>query len=752
MQAQDLFNEAFTPAIPIKLFRKKPAAKSKSATTGVEALDPQAFKPVILATAPESVLSMPEETIEEKIAKGIEVLKWVMSSFESTISFSSGKDSSTVMSLALQAAKLLRQEGKPLRRFVILSADTLQDNPEVLKVLKGEHIKIQKWIDDYALPGEIKMTKPSLLSQYMVSIIGGKSIISTPFTNHNCTSDLKVAPLTKARIELFGQNDVANGRFVVNLSGVRFGESQRRTANLEKRAESPVQVVMTDAKENVFLAPIAFWETDSVIEFIGLAANDLLPFRNYSTLADVWQIYKDADGGECSVGRGDRPSGSCTPRTGCWACTMVGTDRSLNAMVMEPKYAYMQPLAELRDYLLNTLFDMDRRTFVGRSIKNGFVAFAPDALAPAELQNLLRYALTIDVNEQQAAARLGIAPRFQIISLEALFAISAQWSLQGFSLPFTGLKLYRDVYVNGERYPVPQVAPFPKVPIPAARWIPVGEEWDDNAHNDAFTGLREPLAEMAAFDGSPCIGLRTITRNGVKRKVLDVNTDNTFAVDAESASMILEYELDRLVDKYHGTDARNPAIGNAIAGQEYLFYVQYGTLALAANQVSKADEILRRTAWRERMGLAGRNYNHDAAVLMSLERSPAEVEHCAREHEALKAERLRRRTKQERLETMRMHLERCLTVVELYRDWAPDVPWRQLIRQGRLRAYKGPAAPADSGRSRPTARKCWSLHHLTRHYNLIKFIKEDAVTRERVKAHRCVARKRGYQMDFLRAA
>lgn len=756
MYEQDLFSDTFTAAVPIKLFRKKKRAAMPipvDVLKTVESMEGESdrFVPVVLAQAPEVVLSMPENSIEEKIAKAVEVLKWAMASYEISFSYSGGKDSSTVLSLAMQAARLLQQEGVPIKRFAILNSDTLQENPEVLGVIKKEIVKIQKWIDDYNLPGEIKVTQPPLSSQYMVSIIGGKSIISTPFTNKNCTPDLKSHPLTKARVELFGHNDVANGRFVANVTGVRFSESERRKANMEGRAESPVQLVMTDAKENVFLAPIAYWDTDTVMEYIGLASNQLLPFKTYSDFVDVWQIYKESTG-ECSVGRGDQPSKGCSARHGCWACTMVKDDKSMNAMVKDEKYSYMRPLAAFRDYLLNTLFDMNRRTWVGRSIKYGYITFKPDAYAPAELQKLLRYALTIDVEEQQKAALLGIKPRFQIISVEALFAIDAHWSLQGFTLPHAGLKIFREVYLEGQRFPVPDVVPFPKVPIPDARYIYVGDEWDDNAHNAEFTGLRNPLAEIASMDQNPCLGLRTVSRYGVQRSVLNVNTDDVFSVDAESALMILEFELDRLVDKYHGPDVVNLAPGGAVAGQGYLFYVQYGTLTLAANQVSKADEILRRTAWRERMGLAGYNYNHDAALLLSLERSPAEVERWAKEYSSIKAERILLQKKRVERAAKRAHLERCLTVTDLYRDWAPNVPWRQLIRQGRLVAFKGPAAPAGSGRSRPTAMKCWSLHHLTRAYNLLKFIKGDSEVRERVKAHRCVARKRGYQMDFLNAA
>ena len=103
----------------------------------------------------------------------------------------------------------------------------------------------------------------------------------------------------------------------------------------------------------------------------------------------------------------------------------------MDQMVQEPQHAYMKPLARFRTFLKNTFYDLSRRTWVGRTIdENGYIRFAVDGYSPSMLQELLKYALTIDIEERESAARLGIAPRYQIVSLEALFAICASWSSQ----------------------------------------------------------------------------------------------------------------------------------------------------------------------------------------------------------------------------------------------------------------------------------------------------------------------------------
>lgn len=342
------------------------------------------FQPVTLAAAPENVLSMPQCSLEQKIAKAIAVLRWSFMNYEQSFGYSGGKDSSTMLMLALHAAASLTREGFPVKRFAILSADTLVEQPEVLKVVRDELCRVRQWIKKHNLPGDVVVTKPRLASQFAVSIIGGKSLISTPTTNRNCTTDMKAVPLTATRIRLFGKNKVGAGKFVVNVSGVRTDESQQRKRNMAKRQESPVSVVQTSAAGDVFLAPIADWSTDDVMEFIGLATNGLLPIEGYSDLAAVWRIYKDAEG-ECQVGRGSKPSKGCSARHGCYICNLVATDKSMNAMLQRDEYAYMQPLADFRTYLANTVHDLRSRAWVGRSIVDGHVVIAPDAYNPISL-------------------------------------------------------------------------------------------------------------------------------------------------------------------------------------------------------------------------------------------------------------------------------------------------------------------------------------------------------------------------------
>jgi len=725
----DLLADTFTKVHPVQ-FVRKPTEEERG------------FQPVVLAEAPPEIVSMPEGDIEAKIAKVLAVLKWAMNRFEICYSYSGGKDSSTVLSLGLAAAASLRAEGKEVKRFLVLNSDTLVENPEVLGVVKRELYCIQDWIDRHQLPGHIEVTHPSILSQWSVSIIGGKTLISTPVTNRNCTTDLKSTPLGRVRSQFFGQNKVAQGKFTVGVTGVRFSESAERASNMNKRAESSTQVVQTNAKQDVFLAPIAEWSTDDVMEYIGLAVNDLLPIEVYSDFKDVWRIYKDAEG-ECSVGRGDKPSKGCGARHGCYVCSMVSSDKSMDAFLVQDQYSYMAPLASFREYLNNTLFDLSKRTWVGRTIVDGHVAFAPDAYSPEYVQDLLRYALTIDRDEQLAAASKGIAPRFQIVSPQALVAIDAVWSLQAYTLPFAALAIYHDVYVKGLRYEVPSVPKAPKPAMPATRYIPV-TDWDETAP-DAFTGLRNPLLEM--WEG-PCTATREIVSKGHLRVVMDTQVDDMFTVHEESVAMILGFELERLVERHQQAAARTKEHGFGLVGEGYKFYVQFGAISLAKSQVGTVDGILRRSSWREQMGLAGYNYDHEAALAMSLEKPLPRAEVSPEElRQAEQADQLHRRL------ARRADVRgRRIGLAELYRQWSPAVAWRSLLRQG----LDGSLLPAHCLHKKDKAydasrRKGWAIHHFVRLGSLVEFLKANPDIAELVKAHRAPKRRKGTQLDLFAA-
>jgi DNA sulfur modification protein DndC len=215
---------------------------------------------------------------------------------------------------------------------------------------------------------------------------------------------------------------------------------------------------------------------------------------------------------------------------------------------------------------------------------------------------LLRYALTIDAEEREAAYIAGLPPRFELVPLKSLVAIDAIWSLQAMHRPFQAIKEYVDIAEKGIRYTIPDVTEYPRTPMPATRYLYVGDTWDSG--NDLFSGMRDFTMEMLHSSDivGGCMGNRTLKSGKI---VLDVETEDSFDVDIEGACLAMDYEIDRMMEMYEKSN------GKARLTEGYRWWIRMGTIALSPQQVSMHDEILKRSSFKEKMGLAGSNIDMD---------------------------------------------------------------------------------------------------------------------------------------------
>lgn len=746
---------------------------------------PTAFHPSAIASAPEAITALPDGDDEEKIAKAKAVLGWLMQSFDICLSYSGGKDSSVVAGLALSVAAELVRDGLPVKRIYVMHSDTLVENPLLRSIADEELKKMERWFAEHRIPGSVHIARPSLNSQFAVSVIGGRSLPSMPGGNRDCTSALKSIPLNRLRKQIIGRNDFEHAQIVCGVTGLRRSESVERAKNVTGRAESAVDVVRT-SRDDAFLAPILEWNVDTVWLYLGLARNGLE--HTYSDFERVIDAYRDATG-ECFVGlsENEKKGESCSSRFGCYTCLFVSKDGSMENLLAEPEHAYMRPLSDFRQFMAAIYFDFSKRTWIGRTISSedriesslarrlklgkksakpippGYIAYGPDVFSPDTLCDLLRYALTIDFDEYEEAERLGIAPRFQLISAEALIAIDAQWSLQGYCTPFAGLKIYTEIRDGARYYPPKDLPVAPRQPVPEPRYIYVGQ-WDD-ADTSHATGMRDTIEEMSSFDPEMGLGCRAIKEINTKHGVLmvpDVEISNAFEVDREAALLILDLEADRLVDEHYGAGARQVSIGgNASSTVGYRYYLRMGAISLSPQQLAKTDSILRRTAWKERMGLAGYNYDAEAAYAMS--QAADEIEPHVRPDPQ---DVLREDTARKRAEKRAALKARGISLGELYRDWSPALPWRALIRAGALEAAGIPAhcsrarmaeveheakrqirachrngQPEMAGQlERRHAKKAWARWYRTDIYRLLTFLRNDPAALQAVIEHRKMQR------------
>lgn len=516
-------------------------------------------------------------------------------------SWSSGKDSSAVLNLVLVSAAKMKAAGESVPPIVVTHADTMIENPEMTLYARNEMLQVKAFARRHKLDVAIEVATPNLTNQWAVRVIGGRGLPPFPGTNRDCTVDFKIDPMKKLRKAVLKHLAKRTGSAEIEpvvLIGTRYDESTTRAANMRERGESDVQVrrgIDENGKpSHLFLSPIAHWSTDDVWMYLGLVRGGAM--EGYSDFEDTIRLYADSMGQSCVIVAEDmskamKTSKACGARHGCSQCTVASVDQSMeNMLATDERYAYMRGLNKLRNFISATRWDMERRSWIGRTIKEGYVRISPDAYSPAMMEELLRYALTLDVQEREAASRAGIAPRFQLIGVDQLIAIDAMWSLQAFHRPFHALKIHREIE-SGARFPVPDVPVFDRPKEIPVRFLWVGDNWDEGDQL-TYTGLRSVLHEMT--EGGGCMGTRTLADG---RVVMDVETADLMEVETETAYFVLD-EADELIARFHDNKHTGSTAG-------YMHYLQLGVISIKSGLQGEVDGILRRSAFKERHGIAG---------------------------------------------------------------------------------------------------------------------------------------------------
>lgn len=519
---------------------------------------------------------------------------------------SGGKDSGALTSMVLSVARMRKEAGLPVPPILINHNDTGVEQPEVHMLATSELAKMRSYAQAHSIPLDIRIGHPTLYDSWAVRIIGGRGLPTFPTGSGDCSVDLKVRPGLRLLKEAFAElrKDTSRPQPVL-MTGVRSEESTKRATNIAKRGESATAVTVGD-DGTLRLAPIKEWTADDVFEYLGYSSAGLID--SYSDFEDLMRFYRDAGGSSCAV-VGDmrmteaaaRKGGGCGSRSGCWACCRTGSsDRSAETMIESDgiRYGYLRGLNRLRDFLSNTQYDWDSRNYLGRTIDaDGYVAVQADVYSPSMLEKLLRYVLTAQVREEEAARRLGIKPRFTILSHRDIVAIDVMWSLYAIHPPHHALFVLKEVQ-SGKLLDAPITSPVPRSPVPRYGKVYVGRAWEsDLSTGDPVrdrmldTGIRSPVHEM--FSDSCGFDVKE-TSTGL---VTAWDTSDGFDVDAEGAMDFIEFFGDEMIEKYHrdGVD-RTVAVRN---------YLSYGTVTMAHSSLARWSSLARRSQWMQRHGLVG---------------------------------------------------------------------------------------------------------------------------------------------------
>ena len=260
------------------------------------------------------------------------------------IGFSGGKDSTLLLQLVIESILTISPDLRT-RQVYVLSNDTLVESPVYqTQVVKSLHL-IGEGIAALGLPIEVVQTHPEDDSTFWVNLLGR----GYPAPNRNfrwCTDRMKIRPTTK-----FIRDKASASGEVILLLGVRKAESIARAQRIDGYSANEAAGRLNphnDVKGCLIFRPIVHLSNDDVWHIL---LNVRAPWGgNHRELVT---LYKNAQGGECPfvVSEADSPScGSTSARFGCWTCTVVDKDNSLNGLI-DSGFEYLEPLSGFRERL-----------------------------------------------------------------------------------------------------------------------------------------------------------------------------------------------------------------------------------------------------------------------------------------------------------------------------------------------------------------------------------------------------------------
>lgn len=328
------------------------------------------------------------------------------------VAFSGGKDSTLVLQLVCEM--LLELGGQANKKVFVISSDTRVEAPNVSAYLSQVIQAIREYARNSKLDLETHLVKPKVEQTFWSKLIGHGYPSPTRWFRW-CTTNMKIKPtkkLIKHITDQFGS--------VVLLLGTRIDESSSRSSRIKAREYTHQGLNPHHEIPNALVAtPIVNWTTDEVWEY--LTENNPPPWGMSHDF--LLSLYRQAAGGECPVVF-DLSTPSCGgSRFGCWTCTVVKEDKSMQGFV-ETGEEQFAPLLHFRNHLKAIREDLTKRSKYRKDGSKGSGPFLPET-RQALLGDL--FALEQEIGEE-------------LISDEEIAYIQQQWSAE-FDLKNSALSL-----------------------------------------------------------------------------------------------------------------------------------------------------------------------------------------------------------------------------------------------------------------------------------------------------------------------
>ena len=359
------------------------------------------------------------------------------------VGYSGGKDSTAALQLVWLALSSL-ERGSLHKPVYVISTDTLVENPIIAAWVRKSLENINKEASRQKLPVTSHQLTPLTSDTFWVNLIGRGYPAPRPKFRW-CTDRMKIQPSTRFI------NDVVqkHGEAILVL-GTRKAESSVRSkvmSQYEKRRIRDHLSPNASLPNSLVYSPLENWSNDDVWLFLMQVKN---PW-GYDN-KDLLTMYQGATaGGECPLVV-DTSTPSCgDSRFGCWVCTLVDKDKSMQAMIQnDQEKEWMLPLLQLRDEL-DTSDDRHLRDF---RRQNGTVQLFHDRPIHGPYKQEVREQWLRKVLEAQAFIRENgpeEVRNIDLVTLEELEEIRRIWVVEKHEMEDILPNVYEST--TGKSYP-----------------------------------------------------------------------------------------------------------------------------------------------------------------------------------------------------------------------------------------------------------------------------------------------------------
>jgi len=290
---------------------------------------------------PRTVAELVEDI--EKLSKEIQEL-YCIDEIPWVIGYSGGKDSTSVLQLIWNAIAALPAE-KRTKTIHVITTDTFVENPIVSAWVSNSLKRIKLAAQEQEMPIEPHLLNPSIKETFWVCLIG-RGYPAPRVGFRWCTDRMKIQPVNHFIRDMVR----VHGETIVVL-GTRKAESAKRAATMSKHEAGRLRDRLSPnarLPNSLVYSPIEDWRNDEVWIYLNQWQN---PW-GYSN-KDLFAMYQGATAdNECPLVI-DTSTPSCgDSRFGCWVCTMVNKDKSMEAMIQnDEEKEWMQPLLDIRNEL-----------------------------------------------------------------------------------------------------------------------------------------------------------------------------------------------------------------------------------------------------------------------------------------------------------------------------------------------------------------------------------------------------------------